>query len=105
MDKEHVIVIAQEFASRLLRELELQKVVLYGSWVNGHPDENSDIDVAVVVKSYSRDHLDLLTRLYQIATEIDVRIEPVLFEEYNDPSGFLGQVVREGEVVYISGSG
>lgn len=100
MDKKQVISITQEFVSRVIDEIALQRVVLYGSWVDGHPDENSDIDIVVVMKSYEWDHLDLLTKLYQIATEIDVRIEPVLFEENKDPSGFLKKIMRQGEILY-----
>jgi len=31
---------------------------------------------------------------------VDIRIEPVLFEENHDPSGFLRKIQDHGEVLY-----
>lgn len=100
MDKEQVVKITQEFTSILPSDFDLRKVVLYGSWVYGHPHEDSDIDIAVIVQELRSDYLDLLTKLYHLATSVDVRIEPLLFEEDNDESGFLSQILNHGEVIY-----
>ena len=100
MDKKQVIKITNNFIRRLTEEIQPKKIVLYGSWIEGHPDVESDIDIAVILGSINTDYLEQLTRLYQIASKIDIRIEPVLFEENNDPSGFLRKILDQGEVMY-----
>jgi uncharacterized protein len=101
MDKEHVRKVTKQFASSIDTDMDVRKVVLYGSWVDGQPHEDSDIDVAVVVRECKSDFLDLLTKLYQIASLVDVRIEPNLFEEDRDADhGFLSHILARGEIVY-----
>ena len=100
MDKKKARTITKQFISSLISEIQPRKVVLYGSCVNGYPDDESDIDIAVIFDRIENDYLDMLTKLYQIASMVDVHIEPVLFEENHDPSGFLLQVLEQGEVVY-----
>ena len=100
MDKKQARTITKQFISNLTSEIQPRKVVLYGSCVNGYPDEESDIDIAVIFDRIEDDYLDLLTRIYQIASMVDVHIEPVLFEENYDPSGFLMNILEQGEVVY-----
>ncbi len=100
MDKEQVVKLTRKFALSLIGDFDLQKVVLYGSWAHGHPHEDSDIDIAVIVKDFKSDYLDLLTKLYHKASDIDIRIEPTLFEENRDDSGFLSQILTHGEIHY-----
>ena len=100
MDKGQVKRITREFAASIDQEVDLLKVILYGSWIDGHPDEDSDIDIAVVIRECTTDYLDLLTTLYRHASAIDIRIEPNLFEAGRDASGFLDHILRKGEVIY-----
>ncbi|WP_157493061.1 nucleotidyltransferase domain-containing protein [Desulfonatronovibrio magnus] len=102
MVKDQITGIAKQFALNLVQEISPRKVILYGSWVSGHPGEDSDIDVAVIVDRIDVDYLDLLTRIYQIANNVDTRIEPVLIEENHDPSGFLRHITDHGEIIFSS---
>jgi predicted nucleotidyltransferase len=76
------------------------EIVLYGSQARGNATPDSDIDIAIVVDSISGDILELESALYGIGIEIDDRIEPLVFENGNDPSGFLRHVRRTGRVIY-----
>lgn len=100
MDKKQARTITEQFISSLTSEIQPRKVVLYGSCVNGYPDEESDIDIAVIFDRIENDYLDMLNKIYSIASRVDVHIEPVLFEENHDPSGFLFNILEQGEVVY-----
>lgn len=102
MVKEQIAGIARQFALNLVQEISPRQIILYGSWVKGHPGEDSDIDVAVIVDRIDSDYLVLLNRIYQIANKVDIRIEPVLIEENHDPSGFLHHVTGHGEVIFSS---
>ena len=99
MDKSQVIKTIHELMPTLLTAFQVHKVILYGSWAEGYPDHDSDIDIAVVVHQ-TKDYLQGLIRLYELCSAFDVRIEPILFEYGHDPSGFLEHILSQGEVVY-----
>jgi predicted nucleotidyltransferase len=66
----------------------------------GTAHEYSDIDVAVLVERIERDLRELETTLFRLGRAVDFRIEPVLREEGQDPSGFMAEILRTGRVVY-----
>jgi predicted nucleotidyltransferase len=82
------------------REFPVCEVVLFGSYVTGHPHEDSDIDVAVVVSDIEGDFLTIAARLHHLRNDIDPMIEPHLLSQRHDDSGFLSEVQRTGEVIY-----
>jgi len=100
MDKSKVVNIVSQLILQLLPAFQVKKVILYGSWVWGTPDESSDIDIAVVINRLDEDYLEALTKLYEICNTIDIRIEPILLEERHDPSGFLKHILSHGEIIY-----
>lgn len=100
MDKDAVIKIAQEYSEEIRNFLPVKKVILFGSFARGDQREYSDIDIAVVVEKINGDYLDLSSKLFKLRRPVDFRIEPILFEEGYDPSGFLEEIYRTGIVVY-----
>jgi len=104
MDKRQVIKTIHDLIPTLLTAFHVHKVILYGSWTEGYPDHDSDIDIAVVVHQ-TQDYLQSLIRLYELCSAFDVRIEPILFEYGHDPSGFLEYISRQGQVLYVSEKG
>lgn len=101
MDKAEVIERVKQYAVVLAHELPVTKVILFGSYVNGHPHEYSDIDVAVVLHDVDTvDYLAVLRRLSVLSTPIDSMIEPHLLLETGNNGGFLQEVERTGEVIY-----
>lgn len=100
MDKNEIIRIVKIFALKVANEFLVKKVILFGSYANETFTENSDIDVAVVLKGLEDDLLTSEFRLYKIRRDIDHRIEPVIFIENEDKSGFLQEIYRTGTIVY-----
>jgi uncharacterized protein len=100
MDKETVIEIVKEYSEEIRSFLPVKKVILFGSFARGDQKEHSDIDIAVVVEKIKGDYLDLSSKLFSVRRPIDSRIEPILFEEGYDPSGFLEEIYRTGIIVY-----
>lgn len=101
MDKVQVVERVKQYAAVLSRELPVEQVILFGSYVNGHPHEDSDIDVAVVLHDVDvADYLSVLKRLCVLRTPIEPLIEPHLMLETGDNGGFLQEVRRIGEVIY-----
>lgn len=101
MDKEEALKCVTRFSDSIRVSYDPVMVVLYGSYARGVQTPSSDIDVAVIVDRVEGDFLEQEAGLYRKRREIDDRIEPVLLEFANDPSGFVKSVVSTGEIVYM----
>lgn len=78
MVEKEVIEKINEFVKELKRrKIRVKKVILYGSRVSGEAREYSDIDVAIVSPDFGKDRYSEGAKLFEIASEIDTRIEPV----------------------------
>jgi uncharacterized protein len=101
MDKNTVIERVKKYADLVCVYFPVKKVILYGSYAKGSAREYSDIDVAVIVEKIDGDLWESKSKLFSLTHDIDVSIEPVLFEaNANDPSGFLEEIQRTGEIIY-----
>jgi len=100
MDKETAIARVKQYAAVVRRNFPVKKVILYGSHARGKAGGDSDIDVAVVVRKVEGDLLISERKLFKLRRDIEPMIEPVLLEEDNDPSGFLAEIMKTGEVIY-----
>ena len=104
LGKEQARQIAIEYAKEVGKFLNLDKVILFGSYVDGNPHDGSDIDVAVFVRELDAEAWYQARILLQDLrwNESFIDIEPHLLEEDNDPSGFVHHVATTGEVVYAA---
>lgn len=81
---------------------KLQKLVLYGSFARGDADENSDIDVLVVLKeniSPGKEIDKMMDVIFNLSLKYDtlISVYPVSQEEYrNRKSPLLLNIRREG---------
>ncbi len=100
MDKETAIARVKQYAAAVRQNFPVKKVILYGSHASGKASGDSDIDVAIVVGKIEGDLLLSETKLFRLGRDIEPMIEPVLLEEDNDPSGFLAEILKTGEIIY-----
>lgn len=100
MDKRELIEKLKKYAELVTQKINVKKIILYGSYARGNFGPQSDIDIAIIVDSIEGDFLDNEAALYRLRRGVDDRIEPVLFEENNDKSGFLSEITKYGEIVY-----
>lgn len=101
MDKSTVVDKVKKYADLVSAYFSVKRVILYGSYAKGTAREYSDIDVAVVVDKIDGDLLESKSKLFNLTHDIDVSIEPVLFEvNADDPSGFFEEIQRTGEIIY-----
>ena len=96
MDKTTALEHAMRYATCVHDEMPSCQVFLFGSLANGHFNENSDIDIAVVLDFLDDDFWELIKKLNRLTRNIDNRIEPVLLQPKDDHSGFLSTVLRSG---------
>lgn len=94
-----------DFARRLETAIRIDAIVLYGSYANGNPREESDIDVAVISPDFESLGLGRRQEIISDATlDRDRRLAPIGYpsSEYHNPSpqSFLEEIVRTGRLVY-----
>ena len=100
LDKETVREIAIRYTEEVKKYLTPDAVILFGSYVNGNPHEWSDIDIAVIINGFQGDWLETASMLSSLTRRVSIDIEPHLLDETCDKSGFLGHVIKTGEVIY-----
>ncbi len=91
---------AQLYAQLVAAQIKPLKIVLFGSYAKGNWNENSDIDIAVIIDKINDDYLIVSKQLNKLTRNIDNRIEPVLLQQGNDPSGFLSSLLQTGITLY-----
>lgn len=94
-----------EFIQSLKKAIPLEAVILYGSYVNGIPDEWSDIDLAVISPGFEDMRFALRQELLaKVAVRCNALLSPIGYpsSEYHNrgPQSFLEEIIRTGRVVY-----
>lgn len=102
MDKKQVIELVKQYADLVVKNMIVNRIILYGSYAKGNYREDSDIDVAVIVprEGVSKNILDDMAKLFKLRRAISTDIEPVLLIDEKDNSGFLESISEYGEIVY-----
>ena len=100
MDRNAAIEIANQYARAVVSELSPSSVFLYGSYASEKAHPNSDIDVAVVFDGFDGNWLKTSAMLWKLRRDISDDIEPILLDSTKDPSGFLGEIIKTGEILY-----
>ena len=104
---ETVKLAVSQFSRELKRMLgeRLVRVVLYGSYARGDYDNQSDIDIAAIVKGSRLDLQNKLKAVWDISADIglenDVVVSPTVipydeFEEYKEKLPYYRNIAREG---------
>ena len=103
MDKREALEKAKKFSELEIKKYDPKKIILFGSFARGNYRNDSDIDIMVIFDKIEGSFLEKEVDLYKLRRSIDENIEPVLYEEKYDPSGFLESVSGYGEVLYQRG--
>lgn len=87
----------------ILKTLDIEKVILFGSLVSNNISSTSDIDLVIIQKTEKR----FLERLEDIYTVIKPRVAvdilvytPEEFEKLQEESSFVRRILKEGRVLY-----
>jgi len=96
MDKKQAVIMARRYLLLVKNYFDVEKMYIYGSYAKGNYKQDSDIDIAVVIKSTDKDFFSTNPILWKLRREVDDRIEPILIERENDQSGFLSEIKSEG---------
>lgn len=101
MAKENVDVSIMDIVKRYIMEISkyynIQEVYLFGSYAKGTNNEDSDIDVAIIINS-NQNTFDLLVDLMMYTQNIDLRIEPhpIKKEDFESGNPFVQEILNTG---------
>ncbi len=96
MDKREAISKVTQYSALLKQYMEFDKIYLFGSYAKNNYREDSDIDVAIVVKQMDGDFFTINPLLWKLRRQIDDRIEPILIESDFDDAGFISEIQKHG---------
>ena len=102
MDNKKVLEIARKFASAIIANYDCKQIYLFGSYVKGTNNEDSDIDIAVIFDEFEN-ILDMQLELMRLRRNIDSRIEPHPFrkEDFNLSNPIAYEILKHGRKINI----
>ncbi len=102
MDQGNALILATRFARLVEENHQNCKAYLFGSYARGNFHEDSDIDVAVILKDYDN-LLNIQLELMRLRRRIDSRIEPHPFREndFNKSNPMVAEILQFGKEIKI----
>jgi predicted nucleotidyltransferase len=100
MDRKAALNIATAYAAEVCKVFKPASIIMYGSYAKGIARPESDIDVAVIFDGYNGNWLEDSSLLWELTMKVSTIIEPVLLDRTKDPSGFVANIFKDGEVLY-----
>jgi uncharacterized protein len=94
-NKEDAIRIAKKYAEVVKTRFQIDLMYIFGSYINGCQREESDIDIAIILKEKDYDFLSYSKELFRLRRKVDLRIEPVLLDQEHDLA-FLAEITKHG---------
>lgn len=87
----------KKYIEEISKKFEIEAVYLFGSYAKGTNSEDSDIDVAVVLKS-DENTFDIMLDLMMLTQDIDLRIEPhpIKTEDFENGNPFIHEIIETG---------
>jgi len=98
--------IIQDLADRIVQAFRPERIILFGSWAYGTPDESSDIDLLIVMPFEGKGThkaLEIMRRIKpQLPVDLIVRTPEDVRQrlEWND--FFLKEITEKGKILYES---
>ena len=100
MDKrEDIISIAKRYLELVKASnfpMQINKAYLFGSYANGNPNKDSDIDIAFIVNKWVGDYEDAIVPIWRLRKNVDFRIEPHIIVPNEDFADFLPEIQKTG---------
>ena len=88
---------ARRYIMLIPKDMELQKAYIYGSYAKGNANEDSDIDIALIMGRLD-DFFKTQIELMRLRREVDLRIEPhpIAISDFNNSNPMAGDIIKTG---------
>lgn len=100
MDKREAVTIAKEYLNFIKSKFEINEAYLFGSYAKGTQRDDSDIDIAIILKKRS-DIIDSQIELMKLRRRISLDIEPhpFYFKDFNVSNPLAYEILKHGEIL------
>ncbi|HMP96029.1 MAG TPA: nucleotidyltransferase domain-containing protein [Kiritimatiellia bacterium] len=92
------------FARDVARKFDPERIVLFGSYAEGKPDENSDVDILVVMNHSGKSSEQALAIRREVRRrfplDLIVRSPQETKRRQEQGDGFISSIVKEGRTLY-----
>ena len=98
----------EQAKERLVGVYKPLEIYLFGSYAWGHPDDQSDLDLLVIVKEFRQDRYKSLVEGFRSLSDLDIAKDLLVItkEEFDaradDPRRLMYQIKRQGKKIYAS---
>jgi predicted nucleotidyltransferase len=78
---------------------DFESVYVFGSYARGNPNQDSDIDLAIIFKDLDDSkRFDVQVQLMLLASQIDTRIEPhpISHKDFHSDNPFVVEIKKTG---------
>jgi len=102
MDQKTAFNIVKNYVTHLRRnKIAIEEAYIFGSYARGNFNEDSDIDLALILKNLSNNFI-MQVELMKLGRQIDSRIEPHPFDEsdFNTSNPFANEILKNGIKVF-----
>lgn len=99
--------IIDEVKQRLINVFDPLEIYLFGSYAWGLPEEDSDLDVLVVVEKSDKNQIERMRIGYRALLDIDIPNDLLVYtkeefdERANDIRTFLYKIKQKGKRIYV----
>ena len=93
----NIIKIVEQYIDIISEKFNVKEVYIFGSCAKGTNNEDSDIDIAVILDS-NIDTIDLMIELMILTQNIDLRIEPhpIKIQDFEKGNPFVDEIKNTG---------
>jgi uncharacterized protein len=93
-------------SDRIAREFQPERIILFGSYAYGTPDNDSDIDLLVILRFKGKPThkaLEILNKVNpEISLDLLVRTPEQVMERINKRDWFMCEIIEKGLTLYES---
>jgi uncharacterized protein len=96
----------EELVDRLVKGLNPEKIILFGSYAYGEPTEDSDVDILVIIPNSDEPRYRRARQAHKALRGIGIPKDIIVMtrEEVERkaivPSSLVSQVLRQGKILY-----
>ncbi|MBI2252374.1 MAG: nucleotidyltransferase domain-containing protein [Armatimonadetes bacterium] len=101
-DKEIIYDIIRKYLKVLkTNKINLKKVYLYGSYIKGNFNKDSDIDLAIVADNFTGDIIEDQLLLMKLRRKVNTKIEPHPFLEkhFKLDNPYAKEIIENGKLI------
>jgi uncharacterized protein len=98
MDQRTAVEIATKYISFIIKNnYKIVKAILFGSFAKGNFNDDSDIDLAIIIQNLENE-FNTQVQLLILTKQIDTRIEPHPFDEkdFNNSNPLAVEIMEHG---------